>query len=233
MPDGSHSAVSTKSYAAFLFDMDGTLINSIALVERVWRDWAKLRNVDPDDLLTKIHGVRSIDAISALNLPGVDPAHDAAMLLEHELSTTEGIKPVSGVVGFLTSLPPDRWAIVTSAPRRLALLRLEALGIPLPQIIVTAEDVIVGKPHPECYRIGAERLGFDPRECLVFEDAPAGILAGERAGCDVVVMTATHSTDVLTEHLSISNYDDLIAVSTEQGIALTSVVSALELPTPR
>jgi sugar-phosphatase len=232
MPDGSHPAPVAKTYAAFLFDMDGTLINSIALVERVWRGWAKLRGVDPIYLLTQIHGVRSIDAIRALDLPGVDAAADAAMLLEEEMATTEGIVAISGVLDFLSSLPSDRWAIVTSAPRRLALLRLQAIGIPLPKVLIAAEDVAVGKPDPQCYRMGAEQLGFDPRDCLVFEDAPAGILAGERAGADVAVITATHSVDFLTEHLSVSNYDELVAVSTDRGIVLNSAINAGNAASP-
>ncbi|SCX32992.1 HAD family hydrolase [Agrobacterium rosae] len=226
MPDGSQPIPLTKTYDAFLFDMDGTLLNSIALVERVWRNWAHLRGVDANELLTKIHGVRAIDAITALNLPGVDAATDSAMLLEEEMSTTEGIVAISGVSAFLSSLPSDRCAIVTSAPRKLALLRLEAVGIPLPKVLVTAEDVVSGKPDPEGYRLGAQRLGFDPRDCLVFEDAPAGILAGERAGSDVVVVTATHSVDHVTAHRSVVNYDDLLAVVTTDGVALTSVRQA-------
>jgi sugar-phosphatase len=222
MPDDYEPNPATKRYDAFLFDMDGTLLNSIALVERIWRSWALLRGVDPDDLLMTIHGVRAIDAIRALNLPNVDPAQDSEMLLEEEMSTTEGIVAISGVLSFLSSLPPDRWAIVTSAPRKLALLRLKAVGIPLPKVLVTAEDVVSGKPDPEGYRIGAARLGFNPSHCLVFEDAPAGILAGERAGCDVAIITATHAADVLTEHLSFLDYNDLKAVSTAEGMILTA-----------
>jgi sugar-phosphatase len=199
-------SVSGKSYDAFLFDMDGTLLNSIAVVERVWTGWALKHGLEPEVFLKTIHGIRAIDVIRSLALPGVDPVHEARLLLEEEMEDVSGIIEIPGAVSFVNSLPPERWAIVTSAPIALARQRMTAAGIPMPAVIVSGEDVSSGKPSPACYLLGAERLGVDPAKCLVFEDAVAGILAGEAAGADVVVITQTHATPFQTPHASMSDY---------------------------
>jgi len=195
-----------RRYAAFLFDMDGTLINSIASAERVWGAWAKRMGLDVEAFLPTMHGARGVDTISKLNLPGVDPVAEAHQIGLDEIADVEGVVPLPGAIDFLSSLPPDRWAIVTSSPIALARARLAAAGIPMPRFIVTAEDVTVGKPNPQCYILGAERLGVRPSDCLVFEDVPAGIQAGEAAGADVMVITATHSHPVKTTHTTLSDY---------------------------
>ncbi|RVC59099.1 HAD family hydrolase, partial [Mesorhizobium sp. M4B.F.Ca.ET.088.02.2.1] len=171
-----------RKFAAFLFDMDGTVINSIAAAERVWTDWAQRQGLDVAAFLPTIHGKRAVETIAGLMLPGIDPVLEADALLKAEAADLEGIVPIAGAVAFLSSLPPERWAIATSAPRELALLRMEAAGIPVPAVIVAAEDVTRGKPAPDCFRLAAEKLGVDARDCLIFEDAPAGIAAAEAAG---------------------------------------------------
>ncbi|RWE64744.1 HAD family hydrolase, partial [Mesorhizobium sp.] len=148
-----------KKFAAFLFDMDGTVVNSIAAAERVWADWARRQGLDVAAFLPTIHGVRAIETIAQLALPGVDPMREADALLQAEAADIDGILPIAGAAAFLASLPSERWAIVTSAPRELALLRIAAAGIPLPAILVAAEDVSHGKPAPDCFRLAAERLG--------------------------------------------------------------------------
>ncbi|TIT02600.1 HAD family hydrolase, partial [Mesorhizobium sp.] len=115
-----------KKFAAFLFDMDGTVVNSIAAAERVWADWARRQGLDVAAFLPTIHGVRAIETIARLALPGVDPMREADALLKAELADIDGILPIVGAAAFLASLPPERWAIVTSAPRELALLRIAA-----------------------------------------------------------------------------------------------------------
>src|SRR5690606_2832004 len=142
-------------------------------------------------------------------MPHLDPEHEAKILLEAEIADLEGIVPIDGAKEFLASIPTERWAIVTSAPLELARSRLGAAGLSLPINIVTSEDVQRGKPSPECFQLGAQRLGFDPKNCLVFEDAPAGIIAGETAGCQVIVVTATHPNAPETSHLSINSYKEL------------------------
>jgi mannitol-1-/sugar-/sorbitol-6-phosphatase len=195
-----------KTYDAFLFDMDGTLLNSIAVVERVWSEWAVRYGFEPEVFLKTIHGVRASDVIRQLGLPGVDPIAEAKLLLDEEMKDFDGIIEIPGAVRFLNALPSDRWGIVTSAPIELARRRMAAAGIPTPKMIVSGDEVSSGKPSPEGYLLGAGRLGVDPARCQVFEDAVAGILAGEAAGADVTVITETHATPFATPHLSISNY---------------------------
>jgi sugar-phosphatase len=195
-----------KTYDAFLFDMDGTVLNSIAVVERVWSEWGLRHGFEPEVLLKTIHGVRASDSIRQLGLPGVDPIAEAKLLLKEEMEDFEGIVEIPGSIRFLNALPADRWGIVTSAPIELAVRRMAAAGIPMPKMIVSGEEVSSGKPSPECYLLGASRLGVDPTHCLVFEDAVAGILAGEGAGADVTVITETHATPFETPHFTIANY---------------------------
>ncbi|MGR4971588.1 HAD family hydrolase [Pseudomonas sp. LARHCG127] len=197
---------SNIAYRAFLFDMDGTLLNSIAAAERIWTRWALSHGVDVATFLPTIHGVRAIDTIARQQLPGVDAEAQAEQITREEIEDVEGVVQVPGALAFLESLPPERWAIVTSAPMALALRRMEAAGIPRPAVMVTAEDVSDGKPNPTCYRLAAERLHVAPQECLVFEDAEAGIRAGEAAGADVLVVTATHTHPVVTLHPQIKDY---------------------------
>ena len=205
------SSVFDKSYSGFLFDMDGTIINSIVAAERVWGDWARSKGLDVEKFMPTMHGARGIDTIGKLNLPGVDPVTESALIMEAEIADLEGVVPLPGAIEFLASLPPDRWAIVTSSPLRLAHARLAVAGIPVPRFIVTAEDVKIGKPDPQCYILGAERLGLRPSDCLVFEDVMAGIKAGEAAGADVVVITATHSHPLETSHSTLPNYESVRA----------------------
>jgi sugar-phosphatase len=198
-----------RFYDAFLFDMDGTLLNSIAAAERVWSRWALKHGLDLQTFLPSMHGKRGIDTISALNLPGIDVVQEALEVERGEIKDLEGIVPIPGAIAFLQSLPAERWAIVTSAPSALARARIGAAGLPQPLQIVTAEDVKIGKPDPAGYRLGAERLGFDPSRCLVFEDVLAGVRAGEAAGADVAVITATHTHPFETSHPTIASYEHL------------------------
>ncbi|TGQ74868.1 MAG: HAD family hydrolase [Mesorhizobium sp.] len=206
-----------KKFAAFLFDMDGTIINSIACAERVWSDWARRHGLDVAAFLPTIHGVRAIETIGNLALPDVDPAHEADLLLKAEAADLDGIVQIAGAVSFLSALPPGRWAIVTSAPRSLALARMKVAGIPVPEVLIAAEDVSRGKPAPDCFQLGASRLGVDARDCLVFEDAPAGIAAAEAAGASVMVIDATHQHALTTTHAAISAYNTIGITVDEHG----------------
>ena len=207
----SQRTLDGHSFAALLFDLDGTIVNSIAAAERAWAAWAERHGLDVAAFLPTIHGVRGIDTITRLALPGLDPAVEAEAILQAEIEDVEGVEPIEGAAAFLASLPADRWAIVTSSPRRLALRRLAAAGLPVPAVLVTAEDVTRGKPAPDCFLLAAERLGQRIEDCLVFEDAPAGIKAAEAAGAAVVMVTATHRHALETGHPTIDGYGGLAA----------------------
>lgn len=200
-----------RTFGALLFDMDGTIINSIASAERAWGAWAERHGLDVAAFLPTIHGVRAIETITNLQLPGVDPKAEVRALVLAEIEDVEGIEPIEGAAAFLASLPPDRWAIVTSSPRKLALRRLEAAGLPPPAVLVTSEDVEHGKPAPDCFLLAAKRLGQNIEDCLVFEDAPAGIQAAEAAGAALVVVTTTHNHPLDTKHPTITGYGKLTA----------------------
>ena len=216
------SAIFARRYRAFLFDMDGTLLNSIAAAERVWSIWAERHGLDVAAFLATIHGARAIDTITRQALPGVDPEVEAQWITEAEINDVEGVVAIPGAVEFLNGLPGNQWALVTSAPKELALRRLMAAGISPPAVLVTAEDVAIGKPDPACYVLGAQRLGVPVQDCLVFEDATVGIRAGEAAGADVVVVTSTHLKPMETPHLSIDGYEQLQAQRDEEGLMVLS-----------
>ena len=183
-----------KSFSAMLFDMDGTVINSIAAAENVWARWARSHGIDVEAFLPTIHGRRAIDTIASLNLPGVDAATEAAYITQAEIAEIEGVQEIPGAAAFLKQIPQNRWAVVTSAPRELALTRLKAAGLPIPQVLITAEDVVQGKPKPDCYLLAAKKLGVNCADCLIFEDAEIGIAAALASGGTLVVVTATHTT---------------------------------------
>ncbi|QZD69155.1 HAD family hydrolase [Pseudomonas sp. 3-2] len=205
----AHETIFNRAFGAFLFDMDGTVLNSIAAAERIWSAWAVRHGVNVETFLPTIHGVRAIDTITRLNLPGVDAEAQAAFITTAEIEDVEGIVEIPGAAAFLKSLPADRWAMVTSAPRDLALRRMAAAGIPEPVVMITAEDVSAGKPDPAGYRLAAKRLGLEPADCLIFEDATVGIQAAEAAGAPLMIITTTHQHPLETTHATIASYRDI------------------------
>ena len=175
-------------YAAFLFDMDGTLLDSSAVVERVWLTWAQQRGVDPKILLAGLHGVRAEDTIRRVADPKLDVARETEWILQAELGDVEGVVPLDGIGAFIAGLDPSAWAVVTSATLDLATVRMRAVNLPIPRVMITAEDVKRGKPDPEGYLLAAKRLGVRIDECLVFEDSPAGVAAAKAAGAHVAIV---------------------------------------------
>jgi sugar-phosphatase len=181
-----------------LFDMDGVLVSSIESVVRSWRLWAKRYDVPNAESFNLPHGVRAKDIIKTL-LPDVDLQEAARVIEDIEVEDVADLRVLPGVKTLLGGLPPERWAIVTSSTRRLLLARLGAAGLPVPERIISGDDVERGKPDPEPYRRGAELLGFRPEECVVVEDAPSGVAAGKAAGCRVLGVLGTHSSEELIE----------------------------------
>jgi sugar-phosphatase len=179
-----------------LFDMDGILISSLGSVERSWTKWAQLRGIDPAYACRTTHGCRSIETVAKLR-PDLDAEAENRIIEEMEIEDTEGIVLLPGVLKLLAALPADRWTVVTSATERLARVRMAAGGVPVPERLVTANQVSRGKPHPQPFLAGAALLGFAPEQCVVFEDASSGVQAGRAAGCTVVATTFSHSIQSL------------------------------------
>ncbi|MFC0042238.1 HAD-IA family hydrolase [Actinomadura rayongensis] len=173
---------------ALLLDMDGTLLDSTAVVERTWRDFARRHGLDAAAILAVSHGRPTAETVAEFAPPGADVAAETARITAAEVRETDGIVPVPGAPDLLAALPPDRWALVTSADRALALARMRAAGLPLPSVVVTADDVAAGKPSPEGFRTAARRLGVAPASALAFEDSPAGLLAAHAAVAATVLV---------------------------------------------
>lgn len=181
-----------------LFDMDGVLLDSRPVVERTWRRWAARHGVSAEPILRIAHGRRTSDAL-AMVYPELGTPDEVAWLDAAESEDFEGIRPVPGAAALVHSLSPSQWTVVTSAGRILAERRLAVVGISLPHHAVTSEDVERGKPAPDGYFLGAARLGVPAQDCLVVEDAPAGVQAGRAAGARVLAVTTTHPRDALNQ----------------------------------
>lgn len=208
-----------RSFAAFLFDMDGTLITSIESANRAWTRWSQMHGFDPAYVISIMHGVRTVETMKRLGVD--DPEKEAAWITSTEIDDTEGVSAIAGAKAFLAGLPADRWAIVTSASRPLAEARLARAGIALPRILVTSEDVERGKPDPACFLLGAKKLGVDPTECLVFEDTVAGLTAADAAGAAGLAITVTHSHPIGTGHPAIVDYRGLAISADAAGLTIT------------
>lgn len=206
-----------------LFDMDGILISSIGSVERSWTKWANMRGVDPEYARKMAHGRRAIET-AALLRPDLDSAAELRLIEDIELADGEGLAVLPGVLNLLHALPPNRWAVVTSATSRIARLRLLQAGIPMTRHLITGDDVSKGKPDPGPYLAGAALLGVDPEECVVFEDAESGTKAGRSAGCTVIATTFSHDVESLADaHYLIEDVSGVKAhiLAGEQGIMLS------------
>jgi sugar-phosphatase len=186
----------TFTCSAILFDLDGVLVDSTRAVDREWRAWAKRKGVDGDAIMAIAHGVRTVEVIRRV-APHLNAEREASLIESEEAEDKEGVVVMPGAVELVHSIPDGRWGVVTSGSRLLASTRMVYCGLPLPKVLITADDVTQGKPHPEPYLKGAEGLGLDPRECLVIEDAPAGIRSALAAGTKVVGIASTYGVDAL------------------------------------
>ncbi|MDJ0385878.1 HAD-IA family hydrolase [Streptomyces sp. G-G2] len=211
---------------ALLLDMDGTIVNSDAVVERCWREWAVTHGLDPRETIKVVHG-RQGYATMAILLPERPMAENYAentLMLARETADTDGVVPVGGAPEFMAAIADLPHALVTSADAKLATARMSAAGLPMPRIRVTAESVTASKPHPEGFLKGAAALGVDPADCIVLEDSEAGIAAARAAGMRVIGVGPRAASHAPTAHV-----EDLTALHITQTPAGTI---RLTLPTP-
>jgi mannitol-1-/sugar-/sorbitol-6-phosphatase len=187
---------------AVLFDLDGVLVDSTAAVEGHWRAFAARHHLDEDELLADLHGRRMVEIMAAA-APWMDAAQlraeGARLEAEEAAGARAGTVAQPGALALVASLTGRRWAVATSGTRPVAVPRLEAVGLPLPAVLVTAEDVTRGKPDPAPYLLAARRLGVQPARCAVIEDAPAGVRAGAAAGAVTIAVTTSHAAAELQE----------------------------------
>jgi sugar-phosphatase len=169
-----------------LFDCDGVLVDSLASVSTAWSRWARDLGLEPGRVSSLVHGRRSVDTVAML-VPEAQRAEQLALIDRYEIEDAATVRAIAGAWDLLSSLPGDRWAVVTSGRAELARARLRAAGLPCPEALVTADDVAQGKPDPEGYRKAAERLGIEAKEAVVVEDMPVGIRAARAAGAGGVV----------------------------------------------
>lgn len=183
---------------AILFDLDGVLVDSAYSVEQATRIWAERHGLDADQVLKGVHGRRAEEVVPDV-APHLDPDVEARELDRIELEDVANVCKVEGASDLLAALPTDSWAIATSGSRALATARLRGTGLPVPKILVSAEDVENGKPDPECYLKAAELTGVAPQKCVVVEDTLPGILAARSAAMAVIAVATTHSASELSD----------------------------------
>lgn len=210
---------------ALIFDLDGVLVDSNEIAERHLRTWAERHSLTFERVAALHHGRTTVETIRLL-APHLNADVEAELLEGAESIDTVGLVAFAGAAGLLAGLPRARWAIATSGSRRTATYRLEHTGLLKPDVLVTADDVTVGKPSPEPYLVAAKRLGVDPTRCVVVEDAPAGVASARAAGARVVGITSTNSADRLAgadailarlSELRVVTADDALVVSWSAG----------------
>jgi sugar-phosphatase len=193
---------------AILFDLDGVLIDSSLCVTRHWAAWAREHGLPLERIMAAAHGMRTIETMRIV-APELDVEVEAAMYLANELADMDGVVPIEGAVSLLKALPAGAWSVVTSAGRDLAKARLRHVGLPVPRVLVSGDDVSRGKPSPEPYLAAALGLGSSPSSCLAVEDAPSGIAAAQAAGMKVVGVLTTHAREDLDCPVAVDRLGDL------------------------
>jgi len=207
---------------ALLFDLDGVLVDSTPALARVWRGWAVEHGFDPEKVVQLAHGRPSRITIRDL-LPNADVEAEDREVERREIEDLDGVVLLPGAGELLKSLPADRWTIATSCTRKLAEVRLKAAGLPVPKTMVTSSEVKIGKPDPEPYLKAAAKLGFAASECIVVEDAAAGVRAGKAAGARVIAFLTTMIRSGLEEAGAdwiVRDCSGIAAASGEDGLRL-------------
>ena len=184
--------------SAILFDLDGVLVDSTRSVARQWRRWAEENNIDPEKVLAIAHGRRTIEVVRIL-APQLNAEAEEKKIEKREADDNDGVAVMPGAADLLKSIPEGSWCVVTSGTRYLATSRLRFFHLPIPRVLVAADDVRKGKPDPEPYLKGAELLKLKPAQCLVIEDAPAGIRSAHAGGMKAIALTSTYPESELQE----------------------------------
>jgi sugar-phosphatase len=194
---------------ALLFDLDGVLIDSTNNIERHWRDWARENGLEFAAIMAVAHGKRTVETMR-LVAPHLDCDAEAERLTTKEVADSGGVTPTPGASSLLKKLPPDAWAVVTSASRKLATARLQYVGLPLPETLITGDDVKEGKPAPEPYLLAAMRMGLPLSGCVVVEDSPAGLSSARGARMRVIAIATTHKkSDLADGDVVIDGFDGM------------------------
>jgi mannitol-1-/sugar-/sorbitol-6-phosphatase len=217
----------TFACQAILFDLDGVLVDSTPCVTRVWSAWAREHGLDAEHVVHVAHGRPTIATVREV-APYLDAQLETDRIEQREINDTDGLRVLPGAKELLARLPLERYTIVTSGTRQLATRRLQAAGLPLPPTMVTADDITNGKPDPEPYLAGARALACDPKECLVFEDAPSGIRAAKAAGMVAIGIPTTYKPEELAEANAITASLRAVAVTVEsEGLMVALTVGAV------
>lgn len=210
-----------------LFDLDGVLADSTPAVSRVWTYWAVKHGFDPDEVVHKAHGRPSITTVREY-LPEGDAESENREIEQREIEDVGDVKALPGAVELLQALPPESWTIVTSCTRPLALVRIRASGLPLPKYLVTSSDITRGKPDPEPYLKAAAKLGLAPCDCVVIEDAGAGVRSGKAAGARVIALRTSHSEAELRVAGADWIVDDCASISVDRRFGSDPLVLVLK-----
>jgi sugar-phosphatase len=210
---------------AFLFDLDGVLLDSTECIRNTWKIWGQQHGVPLEKIMRVAHGRRAVETIR-LVAPHLNAEEEVKPLSEWEAVTTDGIYVIEGALPLVSALPLDGWAIVTSGTQGIAINRLKATGIPIPNIMITADDVVNGKPDPEPYLAAAKRMQISAEKCIVIEDSPAGIEAAHMAGMRAVAVAFTHPRQDLDKANAIAEKISDIQIS--KGKTLRFDIQVLE-----
>ncbi len=210
----------TLKCQAILFDLDGTLIDSATRVQRLWIDWGNRRGINTTYLLEVMHGRPAAETIR-LVAPHLSVQDEFQALEAEEIADMQGVSPYPSAAELLNSLSPGQWAIVTSGTKRVAEARMRHVGLPRPEVFITVDDVKAGKPAPDGYLLAASRLRVTPSDCVVIEDAPAGIQAGKSAGMRVIAVASTMIPEGLSQaDVAVRQLSQLKLLSTAQQIQI-------------
>jgi mannitol-1-/sugar-/sorbitol-6-phosphatase len=210
----------TLNCQAILFDLDGTLVDSAVRVQRLWEKWGRKHGIAPGYLMEVMHGRRADETIRIV-APHLSVQDEFRALEAEEIADMEGVRPYTSAGELLGMLSPRQWAIVTSGTRRVAGARMKHVGLPMPEIFITADDVKSGKPAPDGYLLAATRLNIKPSECVVIEDAPAGIQAGKSAGMRVIAVASTLTSNVLSQaDIAVRHLSEIKLLQTAQEIQI-------------